>query len=132
MHTVNGAKSTSVGHIVRMAYIRTKRVKKNGKTYTYQVRQMSVREGKRVRTIHLGMVGGSGREEGGWLRRQVQPEPGMYLGLKMQAESEKFLQEKASAKAEAPVSKQLDGVAPDSVTQAGEHGEAGGSDVGEK
>lgn len=41
-----------------MAFIRTKRVTKNGRTYTYQVRQQSVRVGKKVKSVYLGRVGG--------------------------------------------------------------------------
>jgi hypothetical protein len=39
-----------------MAFIRTKRVKKNGKVYTYQYGQKSVWQAGRVRSIHLGRV----------------------------------------------------------------------------
>jgi hypothetical protein len=37
-----------------MAFIRTKRVKKNGKLYTYHYGQKSVWQAGRVRSIHLG------------------------------------------------------------------------------
>lgn len=37
-----------------MTFIRTKRVRKNGRTYEYRYAQHSVRIGRKVKSIHLG------------------------------------------------------------------------------
>jgi hypothetical protein len=95
-----------------MAFIRTKRVKRNGKVYVYQYRQQSVRIGKKVKSLHLGrgdIVDHEGRPMG-WLRRQIQPEPGMYLGMKMQAASDKL---RADMEAKAKAAETKEKTAPD-------------------
>ena len=93
-----------------MTFIRTKRVRKNGRTYVYQYAQASVRVGRKVRSIHLGKAG-----EG--------HVPAMLEDEHM------FGKEKASAK---EASKQLNAVAPDGVHEASQDSEARGSDVGQK
>ena len=93
-----------------MTFIRKKTARKNGKTYTYFYRQRSVRIGRKVKSIHLGKAG-----EG--------HVPAMLEDRYM------FAKEKASEK---EASKHLNAVAPDSVHQAGQDGEAGGSDVGQE
>ena len=93
-----------------MTFIRTKRVRKNGRTYVYQYAQASVRVGRKVKSIHLGKSG-----EG--------HVPAMLEDRYM------FAKEKASEK---EASKQLNAVAPDGVHQTGQDGEAGRSDVGQE
>ena len=78
-------------------FIRIKRVKKNGKVYEYRIKQHSVRVGKKVKSVYMGRAD----EVSGFIRSQVAPEPGMYLGLKMQAESEAREKEKAPPVSEA-------------------------------
>ena len=88
-------------HVSEMFYRKKRVTKKNGRTYEYRQLVVSVRvRGKRNPVQkYLGTAGAASDEEGGWLRRQVKPELGMYLGLKMQAANEKFLAE-LKAKAE--------------------------------
>lgn len=81
-------------------FIRTKRVKKkNGKVYEYRIKQRSVRIGKKVKSIYMGRAD----EVTGFIRSQVAPEPGAYLGLKMQVESEAREKEKATEVVATPV-----------------------------
>jgi hypothetical protein len=40
-----------------MTFLRTKRVKKNGKTYEYSYWQKSVRVGRHVKSVHVGKSG---------------------------------------------------------------------------
>ena len=89
-----------------MSFVRTKRNPKTGKIYHY--RQRSVRIGRKVKSIHLGKAGD------GHVPALLEDR---YL----------FAKEKAPEK---EASKQLNAVAPDGVHQAGQDGEAGGSDVG--
>lgn len=89
-----------------MAFIRTKRNPKTGKMYRY--RQRSVRVGRKVKSIHLGKAGE------GHVPALLED---VYL----------FAKEKAPEK---EASKQFDTVTSDVVHQAGQDGEAGGSDVG--
>jgi hypothetical protein len=85
-------------HNAAMAFIRTKRVKKNGKVYEYQVRQHSVRIGRRVKSIHCGMVSRAKDEKetvfkkiGGFINANFKYEPGEREADRMQQKQDEWL-----------------------------------------
>jgi hypothetical protein len=91
-------------YLSEMAYIVISSPKKNGKRYMSLVecRRNANGQPRQHHIRSLGPGGGansSGEEVKGWLRRQVQPEPGMYLGLKMQQANDKLRAEQEEKEA---------------------------------